>query len=130
MLGAVLLMVAPLYAIGCAPDCRLLCERREEANCEGDVDNPDCEYQCKHEEDLVANAGCESEYDDLITCVDELDDICEMFPEPCDTGEHCKDPECDNETEDLFECYDDYCTEHPNNNECLTGIVRGTPSPT
>ncbi|HEX6764150.1 MAG TPA: hypothetical protein VF103_01705, partial [Polyangiaceae bacterium] len=85
VLGAVLLMVAPLIAIGCGPDCRLLCERREEANCEGDPgDGVDCEYQCKHEEDLVANAGCESEYDDLMTCIDELEDICEMFPNTCD----------------------------------------------
>jgi hypothetical protein len=120
-------MVAPLLAIGCGTDCRLLCERREEANCEGDADAPDCEYQCKHEEDLVTNAGCESEYDDVLTCIDELDDICDMFPPVCDPGAHCKDPECDNEIKDLNDCYSDYCTDHPHNNECETGLA---PNPT
>jgi hypothetical protein len=120
-LGVVLSVLA-LY--GCGPDCRLLCEEIEKADCEGNAasDAIDCEYRCKHEQDLVTNAECQAEYDTYLLCIDDLDNICDAFPEYCVEGEDCDDPKCDNELEELFECYTDYCTEHPRNNECEFGI--------
>lgn len=121
-LGVVLTV---LVTFGCGPDCRLLCEEIEKADCAGTSEGypADCEYRCKHEQDLVTNAECQAEYDTYNLCLDDLDNICDAFPEPCGLeGEDCDDPKCDNEYEELIECYVDYCTEHPRNNECEIGI--------
>jgi hypothetical protein len=125
-LASALLMLVALYVFGCSPDCRLLCEKLEEADCEGISDAPDCEKQCKHDQDLVTNAECQEEYDAYLLCIDELEDVCDIVPE-CDLGETCSDAKCDNEAEDLNECYEDYCTEHPRNNECEErgGTIKG-----
>jgi hypothetical protein len=95
-----------------------MCERREEADCFGSDDVPDCERECLHLEDLVTNADCQQDYDDYFLCVDSLDDVCDAVQESCDPGESCRDPKCDNEKEDLDDCIVDYCVEHPRNNEC------------
>jgi hypothetical protein len=121
-LASALLMLAALYASGCQPDCRLVCERIEEADCEGYADVLDCEKSCKHDEDLVTNAECQEEYDEYLLCIDDLEDICDFVPD-CDVGETCSDPKCDNEIENLAECVQDYCIEHPRNNECEARIA-------
>ena len=110
-------ILCALLAFGCQPDCRLMCEEIEEADCAGGS-TPDCESQCKHDQDLVTNAGCEADYDALLACYDDLENICDAF-ELCSTADtSCDEPECDNEVEDLADCYVDYCEDHPRNNEC------------
>jgi hypothetical protein len=112
------LLASAFVAVGCGPDCRLLCEKREDADCFGDNDAVDCEYECKHNEDLVRNAECDDEWTNYMLCLDDLEDICDVVPEPCTSGERCKDPKCDNEVKDLADCFGDYCRKHPKNNEC------------
>ena len=117
------LLAALFYVPGCGPDCRLLCEEQEEADCAGATsDVPDCERYCKHQLDLVTNADCQDDWDAYMICVDELENICDAYQEPCTDPNDCDDPKCDNELEELLECYQDYCEEHPRNNECLFGI--------
>jgi hypothetical protein len=116
-LASALLMLVALHVFGCQPDCRLVCERIEEADCEGGADVPDCERQCKHEQDLVTNAECQDDYDAYLLCVDELEDMCDLVP-VCEVGEPCRNPKCDSEFDDLVDCLQDYCIEHPRNNEC------------
>ena len=113
-----LAVLVALFVFGCAPDCRLVCEEVEEADCFGGNDVPDCEKQCMHEQDLVTNAGCQEDYDAYLLCLDSLEDICDSAPEVCNPGESCRDPKCDNEIDDLNDCIVDYCTDHPRNNEC------------
>ena len=124
-LTSTLAVLFGFLAFGCKPDCRLVCEKAEEADCFNADDVPDCEYACKHDQDLVRNAGCESDYEELLVCLDELEDICDAVLEPCTTGQSCKDPKCDNEADDLRDCVAKYCTRHPRNNECTV-----TSSPT
>ncbi len=108
-----------LYVSGCGvPDCRLLCEEQEDADCYGANDAVDCEYYCKHTEDLVTNADCQGDWEQYILCLDDIDNICDANPEPCKPDEDCRDPKCDNEYDDLVDCIIDYCTENPRNNEC------------
>lgn len=114
-----LVLLSTLIVTGCGPDCRLLCEEHEKADCyAAGTDTPDCEYQCKHDQDLVTNAECQAEYDTVLLCLDDLENICDADTEYCVDGEDCDDPKCDNEAEELGECITDYCTEHPRNNEC------------
>jgi hypothetical protein len=113
------LVGAVLYVSGCSPDCRLLCEEQEEADCFADPDDEvDCERYCKHTQDLVTNADCQVDWDVYVLCLDDIEDVCDAYPEPCLPDEDCDDPKCDNEAEELGECIAEYCTEHPRNNEC------------
>jgi hypothetical protein len=118
-LASTLGVLALLSVFGCKPDCRLVCERLEEAECPGDPgDGADCEYGCKHQQDLVTNADCQADFDAVLLCLDSLEDICDSVLEPCNTGERCRDPKCDNELDELNECIQEYCEDHPRNNEC------------
>ena len=116
-LASTLVVLVALHVFGCQPDCRLVCERIEEADCEGGPDVPDCERQCKHEQDLVTNAECQEEFDANLLCVDELEDVCDLVP-VCEVGEPCRNPKCDDESRELGECIGEYCQENPRNNEC------------
>src|SRR5262245_37808629 len=99
-----------LYAYGCGTDCRMLCEKQEEADCFGaPEDAADCERYCKHQMDLVTNADCQGDWDAYIMCLDEIEDVCDAYPEPCKPDEDCDDPKCDNELDDLNDCIVDYC---------------------
>ena len=122
------LLAALFYVPGCGPDCRLLCEEQEEADCAGATsDVPDCERMCKHQLDVVTNADCQGDWDAYIICVDELENICDAYLEPCTDPNDCDDPKCDNELEELQECLSEYCAENPRNNECENGVPGGFP---
>lgn len=124
--SSLLVVVSALALFGCGPDCRLLCEEVERADCDFNADDTaDCERQCKHEQDWVTNADCQAEYDTYLLCIDDLDNVCDAFTEECLPGEDCDDPKCDNELEELGECIAEYCAEHPRNNECVFGIGGG-----
>jgi hypothetical protein len=116
-------ILAVLALFGCGPDCRLMCEEVEKADCYANAnDAPDCERECKHIQDWVTNAECQPEYDTYLLCLDDLDNICDAYAEACVDGEDCDDPKCDNELEALQECLAEYCAEHPRNNECVFGV--------
>jgi len=113
-----ILALVSVLAVGCSPDCRSLCEEQEEASCYAGNDAPDCERECMHTEDLVANAVCEPEWDAYLECLDALENICDAVPDDCSLAEDCDDPKCDDEADDLSDCIGDYCQKHPRNNEC------------
>ena len=113
---------------GCDPqdECRSMCEKQEEADCDtGLPDAIDCERYCKHQLDLVTNADCQSDWDAYMLCIDELENVCDAYPDPCKPDDDdCDDPKCDNEFEELEECIVDYCCDNPRNNECSDrGVV-------
>lgn len=114
-----------VYASGCGTDCRMLCEKQEEADCFGADDAVDCERYCKHQTDLVINADCQEDWDAYILCLDEIDDICDANPVCSPDDEDCDDPKCDNELDEVGDCILDYCEDNPRNNECaaITGGV-------
>src|SRR5262245_60417752 len=70
-----------LFAVGCGPDCESLCEDANE--CEGVEKKADCEKECEEGEKLVEEKGCEDQYDDVISCRGDLDDICKPPADAC-----------------------------------------------
>ena len=68
-----------LFAVGCGPDCESQCEDANE--CEG-PDN-DCAKDCEELEKAIEKAGCEDQYDDYLSCVSDLDDVCKASASDC-----------------------------------------------
>lgn len=63
-----------LFAVGCGPDCESLCEDAKECdNATAEDKKEDCAKTC---EDLAKD--CEDEYDDVVSCMGDLDDICKF----------------------------------------------------
>jgi len=84
------MLAMALFAVGCGADCESLCEDAKE--CDGADKDVDCGKQCDEAE--KAAEGCEDEYDDYVSCVGDLDDICKFDP-----TEDCK-----SETEAFGKC--------------------------
>jgi hypothetical protein len=62
-------------------DCESLCEEAQE--CPGATPGVDCAAECKLSEQEAAEAGCSGEWDDLMTCIAELEDICTIGEGDC-----------------------------------------------
>jgi hypothetical protein len=99
---------------GCGYSCADMCE--DLAECDGSDQNPDdCDPQCEIIERIVEDMGCDEDFDKYVDCVGELDDACDVVDDdPLDEDE----PECADEAADYQECYIDFCTDHPNNDDC------------
>jgi hypothetical protein len=69
-----------LFAVGCGPDCEGMCEERNE--CDGAM-KQDCEKVCEDGEKEAEKAGCEDQYDDYLSCLDDQDDLCKMTESTC-----------------------------------------------
>lgn len=65
-----------LSAVACGPDCAALCE--EGNDCEGAVKVSDCEKACEENEKKAEAAGCESQYEEALSCRDDLEDVCDI----------------------------------------------------
>jgi hypothetical protein len=66
----------PLFLLGCGPDCAKMCEERKD--CEGASQDVDCEKSCEDAEKTAEAAGCESQYEDALSCQDDQDDQCSL----------------------------------------------------
>ncbi|MCC6554575.1 MAG: hypothetical protein IT372_16470 [Polyangiaceae bacterium] len=62
------------FTVGCGADCEGMCEDAKE--CEGAADTGDCAKACEDAEKAAEDKGCSDQYDDLLSCMDDQDDIC------------------------------------------------------
>jgi len=67
-------------AIGCGPDCVSLCE--EGNGCPGAV-KVNCADACAAQEAVNPKGYCEDQFDDLLQCLDNREDICETGAAVC-----------------------------------------------
>ena len=106
-LGLVCVIGASLALTACGYSCENLCE--DMADCSGSEQNPDdCDPQCEILERVNEDSECEDEYDELLSCASELEDICDE-----DDQEKCSD-----ELTDYSDCRVDFCDDHPSNDDC------------
>ena len=73
-----------LVAAGCGPDCESQCEDRNA--CEG-TQAKDCDRYCEGLQEDIENESCEDQYDALLECTSDLDDICEAPADACASEE-------------------------------------------
>jgi hypothetical protein len=66
---------------GCGNDCEALCE--EQARCPDVILVGSCEDFCDTAGDIVDAAGCETEWEALISCQLEQGDYCSPDPNAC-----------------------------------------------
>ncbi len=76
------MLAMALFAVGCGPDCSSQCEDANE--CEG-ATKQDCDKFCEENEKKVEDKGCEDQYDDVLSCFDDLDDICKPPANACES---------------------------------------------
>ena len=93
------IVVLASFTIGCGVDCMSLCEDRKE--CEGADRDKDCAGECEQLESLAEKAGCEDQFDDMVVCEGEQDDIC-----------RADENACDSETKAYTDCIAVYCADH------------------
>jgi hypothetical protein len=93
-LKMVWILAAASFAVGCGHDCVALCE--EGNSCEGAI-KADCAKACETYESVAEPASCEDQFDDLLTCQANQDDICKE-------GEQCRSKQAD-----LADCLAGYC---------------------
>lgn len=74
------MLAMALFAVGCGADCESMCEDGNE--CEG-AKSRDCAKECEELEKAVEKAGCEDQFDDLISCQSDVDDICKPPADAC-----------------------------------------------
>ena len=88
--------------VGCGADCEDLCEESND-DCEGPDSN--CEDSCGDIEELNEKAGCEDKFDEVMSCLDDADDI-------------CAEDQCESETTAWGTCIGTYCAANSTAAEC------------
>jgi hypothetical protein len=63
-------------AAGCGADCAALCE--DAKKCDDADQEIDCEKACEDNEKKSEAAGCESQYEERLSCTDDLGDVCKQ----------------------------------------------------
>lgn len=85
-LTATLALLAVLCGLtaGCnsGPDCVAVCEKSSAC---GEADAVDCATVCDDKKAENEAAGCETEYDDYLSCIDALPDACAVAVDACST---------------------------------------------
>jgi len=112
-----LLLVVPFVfaaVVGCSPKCESLCDDYQDEDCK-DFDHDACIGQCAAAEDMKDDTDkCSNEWDDLMSCIGDQDDICKTN-ELDDDGKFKK---CNSEFNDYGECMADYCADHESRDYC------------
>ena len=62
-----------VFAAGCSPDCAATCEARN--GCQGAV-KQDCAKTCDNADTLNDLADCGDQFDDLLICFEDQEDVC------------------------------------------------------
>jgi hypothetical protein len=78
------MLAMALFAVGCGADCESMCEDSKE--CDGASDelkDRDCAKSCEEGLELAEKAGCEDQYDDLESCMADVDDLCKVDLDTC-----------------------------------------------
>ncbi|HEX6275036.1 MAG TPA: hypothetical protein VFZ53_18465 [Polyangiaceae bacterium] len=76
------MLAMALFAVGCGADCESLCEDGQECK---DAEKVDCAEECEKIEKAVEKAGCEDQYDDVLSCSSDQDDICKPDEDACES---------------------------------------------
>ena len=98
---------ASLALTGCGYSCTNWCEDHTE-ECKDDDTNPDdCSPICEIIERRNDDMECDDEFDEVMSCIGDLDDICDA-----------DDDKCQKEQENYSDCVVDFCDDHPNNDDC------------
>jgi len=113
-----LLAVVPfvfVVLVGCKPSCESLCDKMQDEDCK-DFDHDSCIHGCVSYEDMQEDTDkCDDDYQALLDCINDQDDICKTNEFDSDTGKLKK---CQSETEDFGKCYADYCDDHDSRDYC------------
>jgi len=114
-----LLAVVPFLCftalVGCKPSCEGLCDDARDEDCKNS-DHDGCIQLCTMADDMKDDTDkCSSEFDDLISCVGEQDDVCDFYETDSDTGKRKK---CNSELTDYAECVVEYCGDHESRDYC------------
>ncbi|HEX4406278.1 MAG TPA: hypothetical protein VH560_15680 [Polyangia bacterium] len=84
-------------------DCTGFCQKEQAC---GGIANADCDTFCTDVSNMNDNAGCDDQFDELVTCFEELTDVCG------DTS-RCIDPGA------LYDgCWTAYCATAPTDPGC------------
>jgi hypothetical protein len=111
------MMLAPVFMLaglvtGCGDDCVSSCEDGKEcSDATAEQKAVDCDKECEDNEKNAETMGCEDEYDDVASCISDLDDICKFNPET----------DCKTEGTAFFACFTKYCTAHEGDAACDLG---------
>jgi hypothetical protein len=101
-------LIVPFLAVAvtaCGNDCKSACEDGNE--CPGVTTKVDCDDQCDKGEKLAEDADCSDQYDDLVGCFADQDDICKPAADACKA-----------ELTAASACITPYCIKNPNVEGC------------
>lgn len=87
-----------VLAAGCGPDCVAACE---DQNACPNAMKTDCAQQCDKAKTLNDLADCEDQYDDLLICIEDQEDICVSHAQ------------CDTKAAQYADCVAGWCVNHP-----------------
>jgi hypothetical protein len=104
MMFVVPMLAMAFFATGCGASCESLCEDGKE--CKDADKGRDCDKECEEAEDLADKAGCTDQYDDVVSCLGDEDDICKIDEDTCKS-----------EFSAQQKCMAKYCEKHLD--ECL-----------
>ena len=81
------LLIIPLLAAipvvtGCGGSCDSVCDDAQD--CPG-ATKVNCDDACGKSETLAEDAGCSDQYDDMINCLGDMNDICSDKDTSCDS---------------------------------------------
>jgi len=103
-------LIIPVLALfpaitACGNACKSSCD---DANaCAGVTTKKDCGSYCDKSQTLAEDANCSSQYDDFVSCVGDMDDVCNE-----------KDTSCDAKGTAFFGCVLPYCMKTANAAQC------------
>jgi len=101
--------------VGCGNKCEKMCDDMQSEDCK-DFDHDACMHTCIAFEDMQQDTDkCDTEYDDLMSCINDQSDIGKTDEVDTDTGKLKK---CNSESEDFYKCVSDYCDDHTSRDYC------------
>lgn len=90
---------------GLGGSCTSLCERANQ--CDGVTANSDCAGACADSQAQADGAGCSAEWDGIVACSAQRDDICDTT-----------DTSCNDEAQQYVNCFVKFCTDNPDDKIC------------
>ncbi|HEV8547718.1 MAG TPA: hypothetical protein VGQ57_01800 [Polyangiaceae bacterium] len=100
---------------GCGPHCEGLCDDAYDKDCSAPFAHGDCYKACTDAEDMNDDTDkCKDEWDNLLSCLNDLSDICDGVE--IDTDGKFK--KCNSARTDYGTCQAEYCAEHSKRDYC------------
>jgi hypothetical protein len=105
MMFVVPMLAMAFFATGCGASCESLCEDGKE--CKDAEKSVDCDKQCEEADDFAEKSDCSDQYDDVVSCMGDQDDICKVDEKACES-----------ELKAWGTCVSKYCTKHLDDKNC------------